>query len=168
MIAAVLAPVALVLGAVLFVRFTVFSGDRIRRMRWRIRLHLHPGPGFATIAEMWCRWSRHAAIGHGRRARPGMRFRHRLTGRTTDYAVRLGRGQWLRRAYARMEDQVLIMAAQRTGKSGIIADRILDHPGAVLATSTRADLYESTAAPAPSAARSTCSTRKVSAACRPR
>ena len=113
-------------------------------MRWRIRLHLHPGPGFATITEMWCRWSRHAAISHGRRARPGMRFRHRLTGRTTDYAVRLGRGQWRRRAYARMEDQVLIMAAQRTGKSGIVADRILDHPGPVLATSTRADLYEST------------------------
>ncbi|MGH3238103.1 MAG: type IV secretory system conjugative DNA transfer family protein, partial [Streptosporangiaceae bacterium] len=47
--------------------------------------------------------------------------------------------------YARMEDQVLIMAAQRTGKSGVVADRILDHPGPVLATSTRADLYESTA-----------------------
>jgi type IV secretion system protein VirD4 len=145
MTAVILAAIAAVLAAGLFVRFTVFSGDRIRRMRWRIRLHLHPGPGFATIAEMWFRWSRHAAIGHGRRARPGMRFRHRLRARTTDYAVRLGRGQWLRRAYARMEDQVLIMAAQRTGKSGIVADRILDHPGPVLATSTRADLYESTA-----------------------
>jgi type IV secretory pathway TraG/TraD family ATPase VirD4 len=40
---------------------------------------------------------------------------------------------------------VLVLAAQRTGKSGIVADRILDHPGPVLATSTRADLYESTA-----------------------
>ena len=47
--------------------------------------------------------------------------------------------------YARLEDQVLIMAAPRTGKSGMVADRILDHPGPVLATSTRADLYESTA-----------------------
>ena len=37
------------------------------------------------------------------------------------------------------------MAAPRTGKSGMVADRILDHPGPVLATSTRADLYESTA-----------------------
>jgi len=141
----ILAAVALVLATALSARFTVFSGDRVRRIRWRIRLHLHPGPGFATIAEMWCRWSRHAAISHGRRARPGLRFHHRLAGRTTDYAVRLGRGQWRRRAYARMEDQVLIMAAQRTGKSGIVADRILDHPGPVLATSTRADLYESTA-----------------------
>ena len=47
--------------------------------------------------------------------------------------------------YARLEDQVLICAAPRTGKSGMVADRILDHPGPVLATSTRADLYESTA-----------------------
>ena len=47
-----------------------------------------------------------------------------------------------RRVYARMEDQALILAPQRTGKSGLIADRILSHPGAVLATSTRADLAE--------------------------
>ena len=91
------------------------------------------------------RWSRAAALHHGRRARPGLRLRHRLWTRTTDYAVRLGRGQWFRRCYARLEDQVLIMAAPRTGKSGMVADRILDHPGPVLATSTRADLYESTA-----------------------
>ena len=74
------AAAALVLAAGLFVRFTVFSGDRIRPMRWRIRLRLHPGPGFASVAELWCRWSRHAAIGHGRRARPGLRLRHRLCG----------------------------------------------------------------------------------------
>jgi type IV secretion system protein VirD4 len=141
----ILAGIAALLAAAAFVRCTVFSGDRIRRMRWRIRLRMHPGPGFATVAELWVRWSRHAAMSHGRRARPGLKFRHRLRARTTDYAVRLGRGQWFRRLYARMEDQVLIMAAQRTGKSGIVADRILDHPGPVLATSTRADLYESTA-----------------------
>ena len=66
---------------------------------------------------------------HGRRARPSLRLRHRLRLRTTDFAVRLGRGQWFRRCYARLEDQVLIMAAPRTGKSGMVADRILDHPG---------------------------------------
>ncbi|MGH3189416.1 MAG: type IV secretory system conjugative DNA transfer family protein, partial [Streptosporangiaceae bacterium] len=145
MIPAVPALLALAVAAVVFLRVTVFSGSQVRSMRWRIRLHLHPGPGFASFAELWCRWSRHAAIGHGRRARPGLRLRHRLTARTTDYAVRLGRGQWFRRAYGRLEDQVLVCAAPRTGKSGLVADRILDHPGPVLATSTRADLYESTA-----------------------
>jgi type IV secretory pathway TraG/TraD family ATPase VirD4 len=139
-------PLAVVLVLVVLVtRFTVFSGNRIRAIRWRIRLRMHPGPGFASAAELWSRWSRHAAISHGRRARPGLRLRHRLRSRTTDYAVRLGRGQWFRRLYSRMEDQVLLMAAQRTGKSGIVADRILDHPGPVLATSTRADLFDITA-----------------------
>jgi hypothetical protein len=135
----------LLLLAGLFLRFTVFAGDRIRSIKWRIRLRMHPGPGFASFAELLFRWSRWAALHHGRRARPGLRLRHRLRSRTTDYAVRLGRGQWFRRAWARFEDQVLVMAAQRTGKSGIVADRILDHPGPVLATSTRADLYDSTA-----------------------
>ena len=141
----ILAAIALVLALGLTVRLTVFSGDRTRRMRWRIRLYLHPGQGFASHAELALRWGRLAALHHGRRARPGLKLHHRLRSRTTGYAVRLGRGQWFRRAYARLEDQVLICAAPRTGKSGMVADRILDHPGPVLATSTRADLYESTA-----------------------
>ncbi|MGH3198458.1 MAG: type IV secretory system conjugative DNA transfer family protein [Streptosporangiaceae bacterium] len=139
------AVVVLVLLAALFGRCTIWSGNRMRSMRWRIRLCLHPGPGFASSGELAFRWSRLAAVHHGRRARPGLKLRHRLRSRTTGYAVRLGRAQWFRRVYARMEDQVLIMAAQRTGKSGVVADRILDHPGPVLATSTRADLFESTA-----------------------
>jgi type IV secretory pathway TraG/TraD family ATPase VirD4 len=59
--------------------------------------------------------------------------------------VRLGRAQYFRRVFARGEDQTLILAPQRTGKSGIIADRLLDHPGPVIVTSTRADLYQLTA-----------------------
>ena len=135
--------VVLVVAAILFIRCTVLSHDRIRRMRWRIRLHMRPGPGFASRS----RSSRCAgdvsrrctmAAGPG----PGLRFRHRLLTCTTGYAVRLGRGQWFRRCYGRFEDQVLIMAAPRTGKSGMVADRVLDHPGPVLVASTRADLYE--------------------------
>jgi type IV secretory pathway TraG/TraD family ATPase VirD4 len=145
MMPSIAAVIVLLLAAGLFVRFTVFSGNRIRSIRWRIRLRMHPGPGFASFPELLFRWSRWAAIHHGRRARPGLRLRHRLWRRPTDYAVRLGRSQWFRRAWSRMEDQVLVLAAQRTGKTGIVADRILDHPGPVLATSTRADLYDSTA-----------------------
>lgn len=145
MIRVILAGVVLVVIAGLFFRFTAFSGDRIRSIRWRMRLRMHPGPGFASIGELWFRWSRWSALHHGRRARPGLKLHRRVCTRTTGYAVRLGRGQWFRRVYGRFEDQVLICAAPRTGKSGIVADRILDHPGPVLATSTRADLYESTA-----------------------
>ena len=59
--------------------------------------------------------------------------------------MRLGRAQYGRRCLARMEDQQLILAPQRTGKSGIIADRLLDHPGPAIVTSTRTDLYQLTA-----------------------
>jgi type IV secretion system protein VirD4 len=118
---------------------------RAQAMRWRVQLRLRPGPGFASLPELWFRWSRHAAIVHGRRARPGLRIWQRVRAPTTDYAVRLGRAQLGRRVYARMQDQVLILAPQQVGKSGMLADRILDHPGAVLCTSTRADLFTNTA-----------------------
>lgn len=76
----------------------------------------------------------------------GLSFWARLASPTTAYAVRLGRAQYGRRVYGRMEDQVLVLAPQRVGKSALVADRICDHPGAVLATSTRPDLHNTTSA----------------------
>lgn len=140
--------VLLVVVPVLFWRLMLGSRAqarrRVRALRWRIRLRLRPGPGYASLLELWLRWGRLAALSHGHRARPGLGLRWRLLSRTTDYAWRLGRAQYLRRCYARLEDQVLAMAPQRTGKSGLIADRILSHVGPVLATSTRPDLYRLT------------------------
>jgi type IV secretion system protein VirD4 len=121
------------------------QAHRAQAMRWRVWLRLRPGPGFASLAELWLRWSRQAAIVTGRRGRPGLRLWRRIKAPTTDYAVRLGRAQLGRRVYARMQDQVLILAPQQVGKSGMLADRIIDHPGAVLSTSTRADLFTNTA-----------------------
>jgi len=145
MSAAILAGVALVLGGALFVRFTVFSGNRIRRMRWRIRCRLHPGPGFATSAELLFRWSRLAALHHGRRSRPGKKLRHRVTSRTTQYAVRLGRAHYGRRAFARAEDQTIILSLPRVGKTGLLADRVIEHPGPAIVAESRSDMYSLTA-----------------------
>ena len=39
---------ALVLVIAVSARVTLFSSQRVRRMRWRIMFRLHPGPGFAT------------------------------------------------------------------------------------------------------------------------
>jgi hypothetical protein len=49
-----LIPVSLVLAlaAFLFLRFTVLSGNRVRSIRWRIRLRVHPAPGFASFPEL--------------------------------------------------------------------------------------------------------------------
>jgi type IV secretion system protein VirD4 len=91
------------------------------------------------------RWGRLAAVHHGGRIRPGLSWWERVFSPVTGYAVRLGRAQYFRRVFARGEDQTLIISAPRTGKSGIIADRLLDHPGPAIVTSTRSDLYQLTA-----------------------
>jgi type IV secretion system protein VirD4 len=145
-----LVPASAAAAAVVFYR-QVISKDaalrnRTRALRWRIRLKLRPGPGYASSVELLVHWSRPAAFLHGRRARPGLTCWDRMTRRTTEYAVRLGRAQYAQPVYARLEDQVLVLAPQRVGKSGVIADRIVDHPGPVLATSTKADLLATTGA----------------------
>jgi type IV secretion system protein VirD4 len=48
------------------------------------------------------------------------------------------------RIWAPREDVELIVGGPRTGKSGAFGGRILDAPGAVIATSTRTDLLETT------------------------
>ena len=143
---------------------------RVRALRWRARLRLRPGPGYASLFELVFRWGRLAALHHGGRARPGLGFWRRVfLSCATAYAVRLGRAQYGRRVYARMEDQILVLAPQRTGKSGLIADRMLDHPGPVLVTShPHRPVPAHGGCPRRSAARSTCLTRKASAACRRR
>src|SRR5260370_173977 len=69
----------------------------------------------------------------------------RLTWPGPASAVGRGRAHFGRRVTASMEDQTLVLAAPRTGKSGWLADRIIDHPGAVVTTTTRTDLFENTA-----------------------
>ncbi|HET9970356.1 MAG TPA: TraM recognition domain-containing protein [Streptosporangiaceae bacterium] len=118
---------------------------RARALKWRIRLRLRPGAGFASLAEVVFRWGRLAAVHHGKRIRPGLGWWARVFSPVTGYAVRLGRAQYFRRVFARGEDQTLIIAPPRTGKSGIIADRLLSHAGPAIVTSTRADLYQLTA-----------------------
>ena len=136
-----LALAALLACLVLFIRATVFSRQQVRRMTWRTRLRIRPGAGFASHWEITFRFSRLAALYHGRRCRPDLRFTDRLICPARAYAVRLGRAQLGRKVYARGEDQVGIIAPQRTSKTGILADRVYDHPGACVAATTRADLY---------------------------
>src|SRR5207253_1449522 len=78
---------------------------RVKTMRWRIRLYLRPGPGYANLLELAVRWSRLRAVLIGRRSRPSLSWRARLLLPVTCYAVRLGRAHLGRRVIAGMEDQ---------------------------------------------------------------
>ena len=99
----------LVLAAVLFYRAVLGrraqQRRRVRAIRWRVRLRLQPGAGYASLAELVFRWGRLAALFHGGRMRPDLGFWARLFLPTTHYAVRLGRAWYGRRVYARGEDQ---------------------------------------------------------------
>jgi type IV secretion system protein VirD4 len=137
--------IALIAATVLFVRCTAFSSQRVRRMRWRIKFRMRPGQGFATLGEVHFRWSRWAAVSHGKRARPGTRLHHRMFRPASRHAVYLGRAQYGLKAFGRMEDHVVVIAPPRSDKSGALADRVALHPGPVLVTSTRHDMFDNTA-----------------------
>ena len=120
--------------------------NRARAMRWRARCRLRPGPGFASLAELGTQWSRMAAAHRGGRVRPGLTWASALVATAaTGYALRLGRAQWGKRVFGSMEANWLLIAPPRKHKSGMLADWILDWPGAAIATSTRADLFTLTA-----------------------
>ncbi len=61
---------------------------RVRVLRWRIRLYLRPGPGYANILELAMRWSQLRAVRTGRRARPSLPWWLRMILPVTAYAVR--------------------------------------------------------------------------------
>jgi hypothetical protein len=137
--------VAAVLAAAGFARGTLFSSLPVRRVRWRIRFRLRPGPGFASFPELAVRWSRLAAVRHGRRVRPDLSLWLRVSSPVTWYAWRLGRAQYGKRVFAPQEHQTVIIAPPRMEKTGFLADRMLDYPGACVSFSTRTDLYDLTA-----------------------
>lgn len=63
--------------------------------------------------------------------------------KTTEVAVPLARVGALK-VHASLEDVVTIFGGPRTGKTGWMAGRAIDHPGAVVTTSTRTDLMDIT------------------------
>ncbi len=120
-------------------------GNRVRHLRVRLRLRLHPGRGFATIFSLWLRWGRLAALRRSKRVRRSLPLWWRILA-PAEHSVFLGRAHWRHGLRVPLEEHVLVMAPPRTGKTAFLADVILRYPGPVLATTTKADLHGLTAA----------------------
>ncbi|MCF7552606.1 type IV secretory system conjugative DNA transfer family protein [Pseudonocardia sp. WMMC193] len=145
-------------GAAVLVDSTVLS--------WLVGL----GTAGLTVGIAWWRWARSAGIVSRWAARnrrksgvssgsdilrvAGARAMRRRAGivrpslaaagrrpRTRDVAVQLCRSGFLS-VWASVEDVILVFGGPRTGKTGWLAGRVLDAPGAALVTSSRTDLYE--------------------------
>jgi type IV secretion system protein VirD4 len=119
-------------------------GNRARYLRIRLHLRLHPGKGFASVFSLWLRWGRLAAVRRSARIRPSRPLRYRV-GDSRQHAVFVGRAQYRHGLRVPLEEHVLVMAPPRTYKTAFLADVILRYPGPVIATTTKADIYQLTA-----------------------
>jgi type IV secretory pathway TraG/TraD family ATPase VirD4 len=113
---------------------------RVRHMRIRLRLRLHPGRGHATVGELWLRWGRFAAFRRSGRSRPSLSVRRRMF-HPALYCLWLGRAQYWHALRVPVDEHIVIMAPPRTGKTGLLARLILRYPGPVVSTTTKADVF---------------------------
>ncbi len=115
----------------------------------RLRMRMHPGPGWAGRWQLWRAHGRPAARLVARHARSSLPRAALRFGPWQEYATFLGWAQgWVIRwrVYAHLESLILMIAAPQEGKSQAAAGQVIDAPGAVVATSIREDLIRATAA----------------------
>jgi len=117
---------------------------RVRYLRLRLHLRLHPGPGHATAAELWLRWSRLAAFRRSGRARRSLSLWQRALGPASAYSINLGRAHYRHRLHLPVEEHAVVTSPPRGGKTGWLASVILHYPGPVLSTTTKHDVFELT------------------------
>lgn len=120
------------------------SGSAGRVTRWSARSNRRDG-----VASVWTIWrtaGRHAMRKKAKVLKPSLAAASlwvRLRTPTRAYATPLAR-VGMQTLYSPVEDVTVRIGGPRSGKSGELAGRILDAPGAVIATSTRTDLLELT------------------------
>jgi type IV secretion system protein VirD4 len=117
---------------------------RVRYLRSRLHLRLHPGPGHATVIELWLRWGKLAAFRPSRRARPSLSFWERTFSPATAYSILVGRAHYRHALRLPVEEHAVVKSPPRGGKTGWLASVILRYPGPVLSTTTKHDMFELT------------------------
>jgi type IV secretion system protein VirD4 len=132
----------LVAVAVYFAHRRVSSAGKVERWAQKSQRN----DGVASAWEIWRVSGRHAMRKLAKQLRPSVAelgWFARLRVPTREYGTPLARVGW-QRVWSPIEDITVRIGGPRTGKSGELGCRILDAPGAVIATSTRTDLLERT------------------------
>jgi type IV secretion system protein VirD4 len=137
--------IVLAVAAWAFLPGKYLPANRARHLRLRLHLRLHPGKGFATLAGLHLRWGRLAMVRRSARIRPSVPLPLRMADPAAHSAF-LGRAHLRHGLRVPLEEHVLVIAPPRTFKTAFLADVILRHPGPVIATTTKADVFALTAA----------------------
>jgi hypothetical protein len=154
------AGIGLFVGAIVGALSAIYTGHDDQVLPSLIACGLF-GAAFGFVAYASDAASRHDGMASGRELRRSMSARQvRRTARITrpglerpgqssvrEYGVALVRkgqaGRWL---YASLKDVILLVAPTQTGKTALLGNTVIDAPGAVVATSTKPDIFEHTAA----------------------
>jgi hypothetical protein len=91
-------------------------GNRVRHLRIRLHLRLHPGKGFAHVFSLWLRWGRLATLRRSSRIRPSLPLLYRFVD-PRQHAVFLGRAHYRHTLRVPLEEHLLVMAPPRTYKT---------------------------------------------------
>lgn len=117
---------------------------RVRYLRLRLHLRLHPGRGFATVFELWWRWGRLAMFRHAQRARPSLTSQQLALCPPSEYSLLAGRAHYRHALRMPLDEHVVIFSPPRYGKTGWLANVILHYPGPLLSTTTKHDVFKLT------------------------
>lgn len=121
-------------------------GSSGRLLRWTRRLNRNDG--VASAFQIWRVAGRRAMRKKMTILRPSLKelpWWRRMLVPTRELASPVARVGWVR-VWSPIEDVTLRVGGPRSGKSGEMAGRIADAPGAAIVTSTRTDLLELTSA----------------------
>src|SRR5207249_6396302 len=80
---------------------------RVRYLRLRLHLRLHPGRGHASVCELWLRWGRLAAFRRSRRSRRSLPLWRRLS-RPDRHSLVIGRAQYRHGLRVPVEEHLLL------------------------------------------------------------
>jgi type IV secretion system protein VirD4 len=121
--------------------------NRVRHMRLRLHLRLHPGRGHASVFDLM-RWGRVATWRYSARTRDALSSGERLAAawKARELSVRIGRGHYRHGLRLPLDEHVLVWSPPRKGKSGWLAQVVLHYPGPVVSTTTKHDIAVSTMA----------------------
>ena len=114
---------------------------RIRHMRVRLYLRLHPGAGHASAAELHLRWGRLAMLRRSRRTRPSLTLADRLLGPASAYSILTGRAHYRHAVRLPLDEHAVVISPPREGKTGWLSSVILRYPGPVVSTTTKHDVF---------------------------